>query len=382
VIARHGADRPCLIGQDGATWTTPTCLARADAVAHVLVDDLGLVPGNRVLLRGPNNPWLAACWFGVLKAGGVVVATMPLLRAGELATIHEIASLDAALVDHRFLDATAGLGLRRSCTAATHPTTSPTRHVEAHDLRRRGDVLRRRGPAGVHSGTTGRPKATMHLHRDVLAVADTFSRHVLRPTPDDVFTGTPPSRVHVRARRVLLFPAARRRVDAPGREGDAGRAADLITEHEVTICLTAPTAYKAMLAAGADPVRRCARPCPPASTCRRDAGRRFRDATGSRSSTDRVHRDAAHLHRSSGDEIRPGRRVARVPGYVARVLDEAGNRGAAGDAGRLAVKGPTGCRYLADDRSASTCSRLEHHRRHLHPATPTATSGTRRAATT
>ena len=111
VIERHGADRPCLHSPGSATWSYGDLLAAANRIAHVLVEDLGIVPGNRVLLRGPNNPWLAACWFGSLKAGAVVVTTMPLLRAGELATIHDIARLDAALVDHRFLDATEDLNI-------------------------------------------------------------------------------------------------------------------------------------------------------------------------------------------------------------------------------------------------------------------------------
>ena len=138
-----------------------------------------------MLLRGPNNPWLAACWFG-LKAGGVVVATMPLLRAGKLATIHEIASLDVALVDHRFVDAAAGLGLPTIAYGGEAPddltqrvTSKPTTF---DDVATSCDDV---ALLAFTSGTTGRPKATMHLHRDVLAVCDTFSRHVLRPTPDE-----------------------------------------------------------------------------------------------------------------------------------------------------------------------------------------------------
>src|SRR6266540_2891898 len=111
VIAEYGADRPCLLTPDGPTWTYGDLLATANRIANAL-QHLGVVPGNRVLLRGPNNPWLAACWFGCLKAGAVAVTTMPLLRAGELATIHEIASIDLALVDHRFLDETAKLGTK------------------------------------------------------------------------------------------------------------------------------------------------------------------------------------------------------------------------------------------------------------------------------
>ena len=200
------------------------------------------------------------------------------------------------------------------------------------------------------SGTTGRPKATMHLHRDVLAVADTFSRHVLRPTPDDVFTGTPPLAFTFGLGARAALPAARRRLDAAHREGDAGRAGELITEHGVTICFTAPTAYKAMLAAGAAlPTLRQAVSAGehlPAATWQA-----FLDATGIAiidgiGSTEMLHIFIG----SSGDEIRPGSTGRAVPGYVACVLDEAGNEVPDGESGRLAVKGPTGCRYLADPR--------------------------------
>ena len=148
-------------------------MAAANRVAHVLVEDLGIVPGNRVLLRGPNNQWLAAAWFGVLKAGAVAVTTMPLLRTGELETIHEIAHLDAALVDHRFLDAVEPLGLLTIGFGddawldrlAAKPATFDDVLTSSDDV----------SMLAFTSGTTGRPKATMHFHRDLLAVCDTFS---------------------------------------------------------------------------------------------------------------------------------------------------------------------------------------------------------------
>ena len=354
VIARHGADRPCLIGQDGATWTYADLLARADAVAHVLVDDLGLVPGNRVLLRGPNNPWLAACWFGVLKAGGVVVATMPLLRSGELATIHEIASLDAALVDHRFLDAAAGLGVPTIAYGGEAPDDL-TQRVRSKptafdDVATSCDDV---ALLAFTSGTTGRPKATMHLHRDVLAVCDTFSRYVLRPTPDDVFTGTPPFAFTFGLGAVLLFPLHAGASTLLVEKATPAELATLITEHGVTICSTAPTAYKAMLAAGASlPTLRQA--VSAGEHLAAATWQAFLEATGIAiidgiGSTEMLHIFIG----SSGDEIRPGSTGRAVPGYVACVLDEAGNEVPDGERGRLAVRGPTGCRYLADERQRS-----------------------------
>lgn len=195
VARRLGGDRRCLV-TPVETWTYSDLVARSNQVANVLVTDLGLVPGNRVLLRGPNNPWLVACWFGVIKAGGVAVATMPLLRGGELSTIGEMSRAQFALCDARFaadLEAASIPGVRTLHYGGAGPD----------DLTRRAAV----SPAAFDvvgtssddvcmlaftSGTTGRPKATMHFHRDLVAIAETFSRHVLRPTPDDLFAGSPP----------------------------------------------------------------------------------------------------------------------------------------------------------------------------------------------
>jgi len=198
-----GADRPCVLAPDGTRWTYGELRERANQLAHVLVEQLGLVPGNRVLLRGPNNPWLVAAWFAVLKAGGVVVPTMPMLRPKELATIGEIGRFDIALCDHRFTEdlLAAQIPNLRTLTyggtaeevaasdlqditvlAADQPTTFQDVDTAADDI----------SMLAFTSGTTGRPKATMHFHRDILANADTFSHYVLRPQPDDVFIGTPP----------------------------------------------------------------------------------------------------------------------------------------------------------------------------------------------
>ncbi len=180
---RFGGDRPCLIG-DGESWTYAETIARANQVAWVLVEELGLVPGNRVLLRGPNNPWLTICWLAVLKAGGVVVTTMALLRSGELRTVAEIGAVSHALCDVRFVDDLAKAdvaGLRiltfggdddLGMLADAKPTTFDDVATAADDV----------CMLAFTSGTTGRPKATMHFHRDVLAIADTFSARVLKPT--------------------------------------------------------------------------------------------------------------------------------------------------------------------------------------------------------
>ena len=245
VAARYGGDRPCLHQPGLPTWSYDELVAAANRVAHVLVEDLGIVPGNRVLLRGPNNQWLTAAWFGVLKAGAVVVTTMPLLRTGELQTIHEIARLDAALVDHRFLDAVEPLGLPTIGFGddawlerlAAKPATFDDVLTSSDDV----------SMLAFTSGTTGRPKATMHFHRDLLAVCDTFSRHVLQPSPDDVFTGTPPFAFTFGLGGVLLFPLHAGASTLLVEKATPTELADLIDAHGVTVCFTAPTAYKAML---------------------------------------------------------------------------------------------------------------------------------------
>lgn len=349
IIAVHGASRPCLHSPGSPTWSYADLLATANRVAHALVDDLGIVPGNRVLLRGPNNPWLTACWFAVLKAGAVAVTTMPLLRAGELATVHEIASLDLALVDERFLEGTSDLGVRvvafgpdseLTATLADKPPAFDDVPTSSDDV----------ALLAFTSGTTGRPKATMHFHRDVLAICDTFSRHVLRPTSDDVFTGTPPFAFTFGLGGVLLFPLHAGASTVLVEKVTPAELASIIREFGVTICFTAPTAYKAMLAAGEElpslTVAVSAGEHLPAATWQA-----FFDATGVRIIDGIGATEMLHIFISAaGDDIVPGSTGRAVPGYVATVLDASGAEAEPGVPGRLAVKGPTGCRYLSDPR--------------------------------
>ncbi len=352
VIAEHGHDRPCLHSPGAATWSYADLLVAANRIAHALVDELGIVPGNRVLLRGPNNPWLTACWFGVLKAGAVAVTTMPLLRPGELATIHEIARLDLALVDERFLEGTERLaadGVRVVAYGGSAGLAELTVNKAAtyDDVATSSDDV---ALLAFTSGTTGRPKATMHFHRDVLAICDTFSRHVLRPSPDDVFTGTPPYAFTFALGGVLLFPLHAGASTVLVERATPVELAAIIDDFGVTTCFTAPTAYKAMLAAGATlPSLKAAVSAGehlPAAT-----GEAFRDATGVRLIDGIGATELLHIFVSAaGDDIVPGSTGRAVPGYTATVLDAAGAEAAPGVPGRLAVKGPTGCRYLDDPR--------------------------------
>jgi 2-aminobenzoate-CoA ligase len=357
VVAAQGPDRPCLHAPGSTTWTYGDLLAAANRVAHVLVDDLGVVPGNRVLLRGPNNPWLAACFLGVLKAGAVAVATMPLLRGREIATIHDIASVSVALCDHRFLgdlDAAAidvpvvayggdtpGDLVRR---AAAHAPTFDACDTSADDV----------AMLAFTSGTTGRPKATMHFHRDLLAVADTFSAHLLAPTPDDVFTGTPPLAFTFGLGALLLFPLRAGASTLLVEKASPAELAGLIGSFGVTICSTAPTAYKAMLAAGAASALTSLRAAVSAGEhLPRATWEAFLAATGVAIVDGIGSTELLHIFVSAaGDAIRPGSTGVAVPGYVATVLDADGREVPPGTPGRLAVKGPTGCRYLDDPRQA------------------------------
>jgi 2-aminobenzoate-CoA ligase len=355
-IEECGGERPCLLSPAGERWSYDELLTRSNQIARALVDEVGLLPGNRVLLRGPNNPALVACWFAVLKAGGVVVTTMPLLRPGELSTVHEIARIDIALCDHRFVDDLAA-------SAAGGVPTIVYGGEAADDLNRRtagvADVFEPVDTAAddvallaFTSGTTGRPKATMHFHRDVLANADTFSKHVLLPTADDVFTGTPPLAFTFGLGGLVVFPL---RVGASTlliEKATPDELAAHIADHDVTICFTAPTAYRAMLASGSvdrlSSLRRCvsAGEHLPVATWRA-----FAEATGVRIIDGIGSTEMLHIFISaSDDDIVPGSTGKPVPGFQATVVDETGQPLPAGEIGRLAVKGPTGCRYLADPR--------------------------------
>ena len=346
-IARFGADRPCLLSAD-ETWTYGDVLARANRIAHVLTADLGVVPGNRVLLRGPNTPWLAACWLAVLKAGAVAVATMPLLRRHELDKIVATARPTVALCDERFLDelppdvpaVAFGTDLQARCAA--HPATFPDVATAADDV----------ALLAFTSGTTGRPKATMHVHRDVLAIADTFSAHVLKPRPDDLFAGTPPLAFTFGLGGLLVFPLHAGASVLLLERATPAELARITADRGVSVLFTAPTAYRAILDAGDGHllagVRRAvsageALPAEVAVHYRETAGRPLIDGIGG---TEMLHVFIS----AADDDARPGATGRVVPGFRAEVHDVDGRPVPDGTPGLLAVKGPTGCRYLDDPR--------------------------------
>lgn len=357
VAAGRGGHR-CLV-TDSETWTYSQLRSRANQVARVLVEDLGLVPGNRVLLRGPNNPWLVACWFGVVKAGGVVVNTMPLLRRTELQTICEMAEVQFALCDARYLEDLEAAGVpglrilgygsrdRRDLMARCEakPDSFPNVATASDDV----CLL------AFTSGTTGRPKVTMHFHRDVLAIADTFSRRVLRPRPDDLFAGSPPLAFTFGLGGLLVFPLREGAASVLLERAGPAELLEAVARHGVTTLFSAPTAYRAMLALLSQAQLGSLRDCVSAGeTLPAATWTAFHELSGIRiidglGSTEMLHIFIA----ASGEDIRPGATGKAVPGYLAEVQDEQQEPVPDGTPGLLAVKGPTGCRYLRGDRQGT-----------------------------
>jgi 2-aminobenzoate-CoA ligase len=359
-------DRPVLHYGD-TTWTYGQLKDMADRIARVLVEDHGLVPGNRVLLRAANNPMLVACWCAVLKAGGICVTTMQLLRARELVYIVEKAEIRHALCDISLMEALEETRSRKPELAhALYFTPTGTGGKEA--TLDRATAAKPSGFANCDtaaddtaliaftSGTTGSPKATMHFHRDVLAMCDCFPRSFRMSEPHDVFAGTPPLAFTFGLGGLTCFPmrfgASTRFFPGPMGPEDMLKA---IQQHRITGLYTAPTMYRqlAELAPKYDisSLEKCVSA---GETLPRATWEAFHDATGIRivdglGSTEMIHIFVS----ASREDMRPGFTGKAIPGYRARVVDEDGNDLGAGKPGLLAVKGPTGCRYLADPRQTT-----------------------------
>ncbi|OLB87686.1 MAG: benzoate-CoA ligase family protein [Chloroflexi bacterium] len=357
VEAGQGAMR-CIV-TDGETWTYSDLLAKSNQVAHALAREMGLVPGNRVLLRGPNNPWLVASWFGVIKAGGVAVTTMPLLRSGELEKMVEIAGATMAICDHRFLEdleAAAPDGFQILTYGGSDE--DDLTEVAAKNRTKFKNVATAADDVcmlAFTSGTTGKPKATMHFHRDVLAIADTFSRHVLQPTPQDLFAASPPLAFTFGLGQSVVFPMRAGAAVYLLEQPTPPRLLEAIERHGITVLATAPTAYRAMIpdlgAARLTSLRACVSAGETLPKATWDA---VNDACGVRIIDGIGSTEMLHIFISAaGDEIRPGSTGRAVPGYVAEVQDPDGRPVRDGELGRLAVKGPTGCRYLRGDRQTT-----------------------------
>ncbi|GIX15543.1 MAG: 2-aminobenzoate-CoA ligase [Paracoccaceae bacterium] len=361
MVERGFGDRVALIG-NGRRRTYKELADWTNRIARALVEDLGVKPGNRVLIRSANNPAMVACWLGATKAGAVVVNTMPLLRAGELAKIVDKAEISHALCDTRLMDelVTCAKGSRFLKTVIGFDGTA-NHDAELDRLALQKPVTFDAVPTGrddvallaFTSGSTGTPKATMHFHRDILIIADGYAREVLQVTPDDIFVGSPPLAFTFGLGGLAVFPLRFGAAAALLENASPPNLVEIIEQYRATICFTAPTAYKVMLQAmesGADlsSLRAAVSagetlPAPVYEAWLRKTGKPMLDGIGA---TEMLHIFISNRF----DDHRPACTGRPVTGYVARVIDENGRELPRGEIGHLAVQGPTGCRYLADRR--------------------------------
>jgi 2-aminobenzoate-CoA ligase len=358
-LLKGGEPDALAVVNDHGRWTYADLDGFSGRIARLLVEEHGLVPGNRVLLRGPNGYTMFAAWLGVLKAGGVVVATMPLLRPGEIATVIERAEISHAIVDSRFI------GDFRQAVDQTHSV----KHVVKYDgdygkgeLETRTASLQplpvvdtgRDDPCIIAftSGTTGIPKGCVQFHRDVLAPCDTFAKHLIGPKPGDVFLTSAPMAFTFGLGITPMFPLRFGAASATLEQASPPVLLEAIAKFGVTHLGTAPTAYKAMLSQPAlDAALGTLRYCISAGEHLPEATwRAWKDRTGIAITDGIGSTEMMHIFISAaGGDIRPGATGKAVPGYTATVLDADGKPMDEG-VGRLAVKGPTGCRYLDDPR--------------------------------
>ena len=358
-VTRGWGERTAILAPGGLSWTYAELKARANRIARVLVEDMRLVPGNRVLLRGPNSPMMAACWFAVMKAGGIAVATMPLLRAKELTDIIGKARISHALCDARLA---AELDVARAAcptlTAVMQFQTDAADGLETLAATKSAEfvnvdtALVDTALIAFTSGTTGQPKGTMHFHRDVMASCDCWPRSVLRATPDDIFAGSPPLAFTFGLGGLLLFPLRAGAATLLLEKTSADALLQAVATHRVTVLFAAPTSYRAMALQAAQFDLASLRKCVSAGEGLPAATRKlWKDTTGIELIDGIGATEMMHIFISHDDtDARPGATGKPVAGYHACVMDDAGRPLPAGKVGRLAVKGPTGCRYLADER--------------------------------
>ncbi|HET9458372.1 MAG TPA: AMP-binding protein, partial [Sphingomicrobium sp.] len=344
---------------DHGRWTYGELDDFSGRIARLLVEREGLIDGNRVLLRGPNGYTLFAAWLGVLKAGGVVVATMPLLRPGEIATVIERANISHAIVDSRFI------GDFRQAVEQTHSVRSIVKYDGDYgkgELETRTAALDPLPPADTGrddpaliaftSGTTGIPKGCVQFHRDVLAPCDSFAKHLIGMKPGDIALTSAPLAFTFGLGAAFVFPLRAGAACSTIEQPSPPAMLEAIARHGVTHLATAPTAYKAMLSQpGLEQALKSLRYCLSAGEHLPEATwRAWKERTGIAITDGIGSTEMMHIFISAaGEDIRPGATGKAVPGYVATVLDEAGEPMEEG-VGRLAVKGPTGCRYLDDER--------------------------------
>ncbi len=361
MVASGFGDHDALIG-NGRRRTYKELTDWTNRLAHALVEDYGVKPGMRVLIRSGNNPAMVACWLAATKAGAVVVNTMPMLRAGELSKIIDKAEVALALCDTRMMDELATAAKTSKFLKAVVGFDGTSNHDAELDRIALGKPVRfdavktgRDDVAllGFTSGTTGEPKATMHFHRDLLIIADGYAREVLGVTPDDVFVGSPPLAFTFGLGGLAVFPLRFGATATLLEHASPANLIEIIETYKATICFTAPTAYRAMMAAmddGADlsSLRIAVSagetlPAPTFNAWTQKTGTPILDGIGA---TELLHIFISnHL-----DDARAGATGKPTKGYEARVVDDDMKDVPPGTIGKLAVRGPTGCRYLSDDR--------------------------------
>ena len=361
MVEKGFGDHTALIG-NGRLRTYKELADWSNRIAHALVEDYGVKPGNRVLIRSANNPAMVACWLGATKAGAVVVNTMPMLRAGELSKIVDKAEISHALCDTRLMEdlvlcaKTSGfLKTVVGFDGTANHDAELDRIALSKSVRYQPVATGRDDVAllGFTSGTTGEPKATMHFHRDLLIIADGYAREVLNVTPDDIFVGSPPLAFTFGLGGLAVFPLRFGAAAALLEQATPANMVEIIQTHKATVCFTAPTAYRVMLkamAGGADlsSLRAAVSagetlPAPVYEEWRAKTGKPMLDGIGA---TEMLHIFLTNRF----DDHQPACTGKPVTGYEAKIVDDQGVEKPIGEVGRLAVRGPTGCRYLADDR--------------------------------
>lgn len=363
MVEKGFGDNTALIG-NGRLRTYKELTDWTNRLAHALVQDLGVEPGNRVLIRSANNPAMVACWLAATKVGAVVVNTMPMLRASELTKYVDKVEIQFALCDTRLMDEMSACAKGSQFLKKVVGFDGTSNHDAELDrlalekpvkfdcvATGRDDVAL----LGFTSGSTGEPKATMHFHRDILIIADGYAREVLGVTQEDVFVGSPPLAFTFGLGGLAVFPLRFGATATLLEQASPPGMIEIIEKYKATVCFTAPTAYRVMLSAmdeGADLSNLRAAvsagetlPKPIYDDWMAKTGKPMLDGIGAT--------ELLHIFISNRfDDHQPACTGKPVSGYQAKVMRPDGSEAEIGEVGRLAVRGPTGCRYLNDDRQA------------------------------